>query len=124
MAMVAFGSVQLHQFYLNQKQIDLKIFDLKQRSTEISLSRRSSQTGKTEDIISPTLPDKVCKLDADDVKVTDLDSNTQDESTSVEKDGSKEDQCAEQIAENVSKHSQEMSDHIKNLANTIKENAN
>ena len=50
MAMMAFGSVQLHQFYLNQKQIDSKISDLKQRSNEISLSRQSSKE------IEPTSP--------------------------------------------------------------------
>ncbi len=53
MAMMAFGSVQLHQFYLNQKQIDSKISDLKQRSTEISLSRQSS---KETEPTSPTIP--------------------------------------------------------------------
>ena len=34
MAMMAFGGFQLHQFYLNQKEIESKIDDLKQRSKQ------------------------------------------------------------------------------------------
>ena len=40
--MIAFGSIQMHQFYLNKTEIDAKIELLRQKQQAVSLSRETS----------------------------------------------------------------------------------
>ena len=58
LGMMAYGSIQLQQFYLNKSQIDAKIEFLRQRSNAVtSLSREASSRTKKENKGSSSSPE-------------------------------------------------------------------
>jgi len=106
---------------------------LKQRSSEISLSRQSSQVKQQEVVRAPASPllNKDGKPKLADIKVSSAESVTTEGGKSTTKAASAvvnvaplREENAEDIADNISKHKQEVSDHLQNLANAIKENTN
>ena len=61
MAMMAFGGFQLHQFYLNQKEIESKIDDLKQRSKQQDTVAANPQVVEAPSPIEVSSPDSPSK---------------------------------------------------------------
>lgn len=119
--MIAFGSIQIYQFYLNQKQIDAKIESLrnkKSRSDNLSNSSRESSTISVEDI-DKTNGDPTRKNSSPTEILSPASPGRKDSKTEAPLKTDAED--AEEVANSVSKHSQEMSEHLKTLASALKE---
>lgn len=132
MGMVAFGGVQMHQFYLSQKQIDAKIDSLKQRSSAKSAqsAAQNSQAAaalldRNESNGDGTINGQVnqAQKDASNGEPVDPSSHGSTSSAANQDERAARAEGAEDIAENISKHSAEMEERLKTLAESIKENA-